>query len=82
MDYMREHTLLSETEIATESLRYGVDIPAQALSYKIGGNKIMELRRRSDAAGVDPRDFHEWVLEGGSMPLSVLEAHVMRKMGR
>lgn len=80
MDYMREHTLLSDTEIATESLRYGIDIPAQALSYKIGGNKIMELRRKSDAAGVDPREFHEWVLGAGSMPLSVLEAHVTRKL--
>lgn len=80
MAFMREHTLLSDTEIATESLRYGIDIPAQALSYKIGGNKIMELRRRSDAAGIDPRDYHEWVLGPGSMPLSVLEAHVTRRV--
>lgn len=79
MDYMREHTLLSDTEIATESLRYGIDIPAQALAYKIGANKLMELRKRSDAAGVDPREFHEWVLGPGSMPLSVLEQHVTRR---
>jgi len=41
MQYMRENTFQSDTEIATESLRYSVDIPAQALAYKIGSLKML-----------------------------------------
>ena len=44
MEYMRANTMLSDTEIATETLRYAVDIPAQALAYKIGSLKMIELR--------------------------------------
>lgn len=77
IDYMREHTMLSETEIATETLRYAVDIPAQALAYKIGSLKMIELRKL--AKDYDVRDFHEWVIGSGALPLDVLEMHV-RKM--
>lgn len=79
MQYMRENTFLSETEIATESLRYSVDLPAQALAYKIGSLKMLELRdraRKELGDRFDIRQFHEWVIGQGSMPLSVLEQRV------
>lgn len=83
MQLMRENTLLSETEIATETLRYAVDIPAQALAYKIGSLKMIELRRRAErelGARFDVREFHEWLIGSGSMPLPVLEEHVGRRI--
>jgi uncharacterized protein (DUF885 family) len=76
--YMREHTLLSETEIETETLRYAVDMPAQALAYKIGALKIIELREL--ARGVDVRQFHEWIIGSGSLPLPLLEEHVRHEL--
>ena len=82
MQFMRENTLLSETEIATETLRYAVDIPGQALAYKIGSLRMMELRRRVErelGPRFDIRAFHEWMIGSGSMPLPVLEAHVLRQ---
>jgi uncharacterized protein (DUF885 family) len=81
MDFMREHTLLSDTELATETLRYSVDIPGQALAYKIGSLRMIELRRRAEqqlGATFDVRQFHEWMIGSGSMPISVLEEHVER----
>ena len=83
MQYMRENTFQSETEIATESLRYSVDIPAQALAYKIGSLKMLELRANAQqqlGPRFDIRQFHEWILANGSMPLSVLQEHVARSM--
>ena len=79
MQYMRDHTFHSEGEIATETLRYSTDIPAQALAYKMGALKIHELRKQAQerlGAAFDLRQFHDYVLEGGPMPLSVLEAHL------
>ncbi len=83
MEYMRENTMLSETEIATETLRYAVDIPAQALAYKIGSLKMIELRalaQRELGARFDVRRFHEWIIGSGSLPLPLLEEHVRHEM--
>jgi uncharacterized protein (DUF885 family) len=83
MQFLRENTLLSDTEIATETLRYAADIPAQALAYKIGSLRMIELRRRAErelGERFDVRAFHEWLIGSGSMPLPVLEEHVARKM--
>ena len=77
-DYLREHTMLSDTEIATETLRYAVDIPAQALSYKIGSLKMIELRAL--AKDHDVREFHEWIIGSGALPLPLLEEHVRHAM--
>jgi uncharacterized protein (DUF885 family) len=77
--FLRDHTLLSDTEIATETLRYAVDIPGQALAYKLGSNHILALRRRAKerlGPKFDIRQFHEWVIGSGSMPLGVLEQHI------
>jgi len=80
---MRENTLLSETEIATETLRYAVDMPAQALAYKIGSLKMLELRNGAQqqlGPRFDIRRFHEWIIGSGSMPLPILEEHVRAEM--
>ena len=85
MQYMRENTFNSETEIATETLRYAADIHAQALAYKVGALKIMELREKAQkqlGSRFDIKQFHEWIIGSGSMPLAILEQHVEREMRR
>jgi uncharacterized protein (DUF885 family) len=82
--YMALNTYQSETEIATESLRYATAIPGQALGYKMGHRVFEELRAAVQAQQgetFDIRAFHNAVLDGGAMPLSVLQAHVSRVFG-
>ena len=65
----------SEASIIPEIERY-MAIPGQALSYKIGQLKIMELRKKAEAKmgkNFDIKKFHEKVLESGVMPLALLE---------
>lgn len=80
-DFMRDHSLESETQIESESLRYAADMPAQALAYQMGKLKFIELRERAAnrlGARFDLRRFHEAVLEHGSLPMAVLERHIDR----
>ena len=77
--YLKENTLESDTQIATETLRYSCDIPGQALAYKIGAAKIRELRDKASRAlgtSFDVRRFHDAVLGSGAMPLTLLERHI------
>ncbi len=79
--YMREHIFHSDVEIASETLRYSTSIPAQALAYRLGYEKLWELRKRAEAAlgdTFDVRDFHDVILADGSRPLPVVEAGVDR----
>ncbi len=79
IEFMLENLLESETQIRTETLRYAVDLPGQALAYKIGASTIWELRRLAEAelAGCfDLRRFHAAVLGPGALPLAVLEQHI------
>jgi len=67
-----EHTIISEIE------RYMAD-PGQALSYKIGQLKIIELRNKAQkelGEAFDVRQFHNIVLEPGCVPIKILEDHV------
>ena len=85
MAYMRANTFSSDEEIASETLRYSTDMPAQALAYKLGLEKIREIRAAQEAKlgeAFDLRTFHVAVLGSGAMPLPVLEAHVDRYMSR
>lgn len=74
--FMRENTILTDSEIFTETLRYSVDMPAQALAYKFGSLKMHELRQKAESAlgeRFDIRRYHDEVLRYGSAPLNVLE---------
>jgi uncharacterized protein (DUF885 family) len=79
LEFLRDRVLESDTQLATETLRYAVDIPAQALAYKTGALAIRDLRRRAEEAlgpRFDVRRFHQAVLGHGAMPLEVLAEHV------
>lgn len=81
-DYMRANSFFPETEIASETLRYGADIPAQALAYKLGDRALMAMRewmRMALGARFDIRDFHDTVLRAGAMPLPMLAERVERR---
>ena len=83
MAFMREHTFESETQIASETLRYSTDLPGQALAYKLGSRGIRELRERMRTklgSRFDVRQFHQAVLGHGSMPIAILEQHVERRL--
>ncbi|MBT7795549.1 MAG: DUF885 domain-containing protein [Gammaproteobacteria bacterium] len=80
-EYMLENTFYSESQVATEVLRYSTDIQAQALSYKLGYNKILELRQTAKTALVerfDLREFHAAMLSSGTLSMPVLEQHIHR----
>ena len=75
IEYMLANTGMAEVEVIAEIERYFV-MPGQALAYKVGMMKILELRekaRQSLGAKFDIRDFHDAVLKNGAMPLDVLE---------
>jgi len=78
VDFFRQHTAMDEPNIQTEVDRY-VAWPAQALSYKMGQMKILELReraRRELGNKFDIRQFHDAVLDQGVLPLDVLDTKV------
>jgi uncharacterized protein (DUF885 family) len=77
--YLVDHTMMSADQASAEVLRYATDVPGQALGYKLGHEKFLELRRRAEAAlddDFDLRAFHDAVLAPGALPLDVLDAHV------
>ena len=75
ISYMIEHTGMGEGDVTAEIERYLVN-PGQALAYKVGMIKILELRQRArDALGeaFDLRAFHDQILGHGALPLTLLE---------
>lgn len=78
IDYFRENTPLSDGDIVTEVERFFVN-PGQALGYKMGMMKILELRNRAISRlgdSYDIRQFHDAVIGAGSLPLPLLERRV------
>jgi len=78
IQYSLDNEARSEASIISEIERY-MARPGQALSYKIGQLKIMELRKKAETKMGDEFDikkFHEKVLESGVMPLALLEKKI------
>ena len=76
VDYMRKSGAVDEPTIQSETDRY-IAWPAQALSYKLGQLKFRELRERAQrelGPKFDIRSFHDEMLDGGSLPLDLLDA--------
>jgi uncharacterized protein (DUF885 family) len=83
VDFFRQHTAMDDQNIQTEVDRY-IAWPAQALSYKLGQMKILELReraRRELGGQFDIRAFHDAVLDQGVLPLDVLEEKISGWIG-
>ncbi len=80
VDFFRKSGAVDEPTIQSETDRY-IAWPAQALSYKLGQLKIRELRDRAQTelgTKFDIRTFHDEILDGGALPLDVLDARVGR----
>lgn len=78
IQYSLDNEAESEASIIAEIERY-MAIPGQALSYKIGQLKIIELRKKAETelgSKFDIKKYHEIVLESGVMPLDLLEKKV------
>ena len=76
VDFMRKSGAVDEPTIQAETDRY-IAWPAQALSYKLGQLKFRELRDRAQkelGPKFDIRKFHDEMLDGGTLPLDMLEA--------
>ena len=76
VDFFRKSGAVDEPTIQSETDRY-IAWPAQACSYKIGQLKFRELRERARkqlGARFDLRTFHDEMLDGGTLPLDLLEA--------
>ena len=76
VEFMRKSGAVDEPTIQTETDRY-ISWPAQALSYKLGQLKFRELRERARTElgpKFDLRKFHDEMLNGGTLPLDMLEA--------
>ena len=73
-----ENTAKSQLDIENEVDRY-IAWPGQALAYKIGQLKILELRTKAEKElgdDFDIKDFHHEILKRGSLPLSILETYI------
>jgi uncharacterized protein (DUF885 family) len=78
VDYFHDHSAVEETGVQAEVDRY-IAWPAQALGYKVGQLKFLELRAKAQQALGDKFSlsaFHDQVLDSGALPLDTLEQRV------
>ena len=82
VEFFRKSGAVDEPTIQSETDRY-ISWPAQALSYKLGQLKFRELRERAQkelGPKFDLKKFHDEMLDGGSLPLDVLDARTDKWM--
>lgn len=80
VDYFHANSGTDEPTVQIETDRY-IAWPAQALGYKIGQLKFIELRERAKSqlgSRFDIRSFHDKLLDGGALPLDLLEVRINR----
>jgi uncharacterized protein (DUF885 family) len=78
VQYFHDHSAIDEPNVQSETNRY-ISWPAQALSYKMGQLKILELRARAQqqlGSQFDIREFHDQVIDSGALPLDVLDEQI------
>jgi prolyl oligopeptidase len=78
INYFLENSAKSRQDIINEVDRY-INWPGQALAYKIGQMKILELRNKSEQVlgdKFDIKEFHNEILKRGALPLSTLELFI------
>lgn len=78
VQYFHDHSAIDEPNVQSETNRY-ISWPGQALSYKMGQLKILELRARAQkelGSKFDIREFHDQVIDSGAVPLDVLEQQI------
>ena len=78
VDFFHAHSGEDEADVQSETDRY-IAWPGQALAYKLGQLKITELRERAKqqlGTKYDVRKFHDEILDGGALPLDVMDARV------
>lgn len=78
VDFFHEYSTEDEPDIQSETDRY-IAVPGQALAYKLGQLEILKLRERAKTelgSHYDIRAFHDEILNGGALPLDVLDSRV------
>jgi uncharacterized protein (DUF885 family) len=79
IDYMYDNGADASRDFITSEVDRYIAIPGQALAYKIGQLKILELRSLAEkelGPKFDIREFHDAVLRNGSIPLDLLEEQI------
>jgi len=78
VQYFHDHSAVDDTSVQAEVDRY-IAWPSQAVAYKVGQLKILELRdlaKKELGDKFDIRAFHDQVIDNGSLPLDVLDKHI------